>query len=185
MTKSDRLETERLLIFPLNYDQLVSYLKPGTALEEGLELEPVGRSVSTELAEAMRESILPAVADIAKNYLFSTLWTMVSKKDNQMVGDLCFKGEPGDSGEIEIGYGTYNEFQGKGYMTEAIGGMLNWAFLQAGVKAVIAETELSNFASHKTLQNNSFVKYKGVGEMLWWKLEKPRWQRLVNGTAKV
>lgn len=58
--------------------------------------------------------------------------------DNKMVGDLCFMGEPGESGEIEIGYGTYEEFRQKGYMTEAVGGMIQWAHGQPGVYAVLA-----------------------------------------------
>jgi ribosomal-protein-alanine N-acetyltransferase len=30
--------------------------------------------------------------------------------DNKMVGDLVIVGEPNADGEIEIGYGTYDEF---------------------------------------------------------------------------
>lgn len=41
-----------------------------------------------------------------------------------MVGDICIVGEPNASGEIEIGYGTYEEFQQKGFMTEAVGGII-------------------------------------------------------------
>ena len=36
-----------------------------------------------------------------------------------MIGDLCMVGEPNADGEIEIGYGTYEQFQGKGFMTKS------------------------------------------------------------------
>lgn len=66
----------------------------------------------TELKEALEQTILPNVADHTKNYLYSTLWTAISKAENKMIGDLCIVGEPNAAGEIEIGYGTYVEFQG-------------------------------------------------------------------------
>ena len=64
---------------------------------------------------------------LQRTYLFSTLWTIILKEENKMVGDLCFVGEPDAEGEIEIGYGTYDEFRKRGYMTEAVNGMINWA----------------------------------------------------------
>jgi len=36
-----------------------------------------------------------------------------------MVGHLCIVREPNAKGEVEVGYGTYDEFQNKGFMTEA------------------------------------------------------------------
>ncbi len=167
-----KLETERLLIFPLTHDQLILYLEGNNKLDEELNLKKGNQIISQELLEAFNETILPAVADKTKNYLYSTLWTIVSKEGDQMVGDLCFKGGPGESGEIEIGYGTHDEFQGKGFMTEAIRAVSAWAFNQPGVETILAETDRANLASHKTLQKNNFRQYKTVESMIWWKLEK-------------
>lgn len=44
-----------------------------------------------------------------------------------MIGDLCIVGEPNQEGEIEIGYGVYDEFQGRGFMTEIVAGIAIWA----------------------------------------------------------
>jgi [ribosomal protein S5]-alanine N-acetyltransferase len=167
-----RLETKRLVIFPLSYDQLVLYLQENNKLEEELNLKSGNENIPQELLDAFNETILPAVADTTKNYLYSTLWTIVSKEMNQMVADLCFKGEPNESGEIEIGYGTHDEFKGKGFMTEAIGAISAWAFSQPNVKTIVAETDQSNLASHRTLAKNNFKPYKKVESMIWWKLEK-------------
>ena len=89
-----------------------------------------------------------------------------------MVADLCFKGGPNAKGEIEIGYGTYPPFTGKGYMTDAIQVLVNWAFEQPGVKTILAETESTNTASHRTLEKNNFSPFKVKGEMIWWRLNK-------------
>ncbi len=89
-----------------------------------------------------------------------------------MVADVCFKGMPNAAGEIEIGYGTYDEFQGKGFMTEALGAMIEWAFSQPGVKTMLAETDQTNEASHRTLLKNNFKQDKEVDKMIWWKLDR-------------
>jgi len=167
-----KLETERLVIFPLSYDQLVLYLQGNNKLEEDLNLKKGNEKIPQELLEAFNETILPAVADNSRDYLYSTLWTIVSKEKNQMVADLCFKGEPSEHGEIEIGYGTHDAFKGNGFMTEAIGAIKVWAFNQPGVKTILAETDQNNLASHRTLAKNYFRPFKKVESMIWWKLEK-------------
>lgn len=90
-----------------------------------------------------------------------------------MVADFCFKGTPNRAGEIEIGYGTYEEFQGNGFMTEALGAMIAWAFSQPNVNTILAETDQTNEASHSTLVKNNFKQYKVVDAMIWWKLNRP------------
>ena len=167
-----QLESERILLFPLTYENLITYLQGENKLERELNLSDGDRTISPELIEAFHETILIAVADPGNNYLYSTLWNIVDKASNQMVGDLCFKGEPNANGEIEIGYGIYPPFAGKGYMTDAIRVILHWAFAQPGVKTVIAETESSNIASHRTLEKNNFRKYKVAGERYWWRCDK-------------
>ena len=88
-----------------------------------------------------------------------------------MIGDLCIMGEPNAAGEIEIGYGTYDEFRGQGLMTEMVSGMLSWAKSQSVVKAIIASTEKSNTASIRVLQKNNFQQTAENGDMLQWKMQ--------------
>jgi len=87
-----------------------------------------------------------------------------------MVGDLCIVGEPNEAGEIEIGYGTYDEFQGKGFMTEMVGGIIEWAKTQPFVKSIVASTNKTNTASFKVLQKNKFIKVGETDTLLIWKL---------------
>jgi [ribosomal protein S5]-alanine N-acetyltransferase len=165
------IQTERLILQPLNYEQLVKYIAADGSLENELHLNATSRTISPELKEALEQTILPKVADTSKNYLFSTLWTAILKVDNNMIGDACFKGEPNASGEIEIGYGTYDEFQGKGFMTEMVASMVTWAKMQLLVKAVIASTNKTNTASFRVLQKNNFMKVGETDTEFHWKLE--------------
>lgn len=165
------IETKRLILKPLTYDQLVKYAKCDNSLEEELKLNKTSRKISPELQEALEQTILPNVADQTKNYLYSTLWTAILKSENKMIGDLCIVGEPNAAGEIEIGYGTYDEFQGKGYMIEIVSGIIEWAKTQSIVKAIIASTEKTNIASFKVLEKNQFNKIGEKESLINWKRE--------------
>lgn len=165
------IETERLLLFPLAYEQLLKYVKNDYSLEAELQLNKTFRTISPDLLEALKLGILPNVMDKRKNPLYHTLWTMILKAENRMVGDLCFKGKPNNNGEIEIGYGTYEEDQGKGYMTEAVGAMIKWAATQPKVKYITAETETFNIASFKVLERNNFEKEKELNNLFFWRRE--------------
>ena len=163
------LETERLLLLPLNYEQLIKYIWLDYSLEQELRVKYHPRIVPPELLGTFEKVVLPRVADPKRNYLYSTLWLLVLKSENVLVGDLCFKGDPDAYGEIEIGYGTYPEYHGKGYMTEAINGMLHWASKQPDLKTVVAETEKNNVASMKILEYNEFVKYDQTEKLFKWR----------------
>ncbi len=164
------IETLRLTLKPLTYDQLLKYIRCDHSLESELGLNPSDRSIEPALVEALEQTILPHVADPARNYLFNTLWTAIDRDAQQMVGDLCFVGEPNEAGEVEIGYGTYPEFQGQGYMTEMVNGMVAWAKTQPGVRAIIASTDATNVASYRVLEKNHFVKTGEDSGMLKWRL---------------
>ena len=165
------IETTRFLLKPLTYTQLVKYAKCDNSLEQELGLKSSDRTISDELQEALQQTIMPNVADSRKNYLYSTLWTAILKAEKQMVADLCIIGEPNQNGEIEIGYGTYQHFQGNGFMTEIVAGIVSWAKTQPQVKAVVASTNKTNIASFKVLQKNNFLKINETESTLQWKLD--------------
>lgn len=165
------IETERLIIQPLTYEQLLKYTKCDNSLEKEMNLNQTSRIISPELKEAFEQTILPNVADKTKNYLYSTLWTAISKTEHKMVGDLCIIGEPNSAGEIEIGYGTYEEFRNKGFMTEIVKGIIDWAKSQPKVKSIIASTDKTNIASFKVLEKNRFVKNGETEMLINWKLQ--------------
>ena len=55
------VETERLVIIPLNYDQLRLYLKGNGKLERELRLTVSVRNVSEEVKQSVELFILPAL----------------------------------------------------------------------------------------------------------------------------
>jgi [ribosomal protein S5]-alanine N-acetyltransferase len=167
-----QLQTTRLYITPLTKEQLAFYTLTDCSLENSLEVKPILRTVPSFLADIINNKILPSVIDANENALYYTFWTIIDINENVMVADLCFKGPPNEKGEIEIGYGTYPAFEGKGFMTEAVGAMLIWAFAQPNVQIVTAQTAPANIASQKILTKNNFVKYGETTENILWRVDK-------------
>lgn len=60
------VETARLIIKPLNYEQLLKYLRVDNSLEQEFDLHDSARSLSPSLKEAFEQSFLPN-ADQTKN----------------------------------------------------------------------------------------------------------------------
>ena len=87
-----------------------------------------------------------------------------------MVGDIWIVGEPNSNGEIEIGYGTYDEFQKQGFMTEAVSGIITWAKSQPKVFSIIASTEKNNIGSFTILLKNNFLKIGETETLFHWQL---------------
>jgi len=164
------IETNRLILKPLTYQQMLKYIKNDHSLEAELKLNNSSMELSPLLKEALEQSIIPSLKDESNNYLFSTLWTVIHRKENRSVADVCFQGEPNEQGEIEIGYGTYEQHQGKGYMTEAVEGMVKWAVKHNRVKAVIASTDKTNTASYIILEKNDFIKIGESKQQFNWRL---------------
>lgn len=165
------IDTDRLVLKPLTYSQLAKYIANDGSLEQELKLRPSDREMSANLKDAFQQTILPNVREPFKNYLYSTLWTVILKEGNNMVGDICLVGEPNENGEVEIGYGTYPSFREKGYMTEAVGGMISWLKFEPGVKSIIAGTEKANPASFAVLKKNGFKEIGESEELLRWTLQ--------------
>lgn len=164
------VETNRLLIIPLTIDQLRLYLQANDLFEQSQGLTCTGRTVAPQVQNMVQQFTIRRMADaINDNYLFYTFWIVIEKSTQLIVAELGFKGEPTGLGEIEIGYGTMPRHQGKGYMTEAVAGMLNWCRERPDVRCLLAETDASNEASIKVLVKNNFTQYTRKGNMLWWK----------------
>jgi ribosomal-protein-alanine N-acetyltransferase len=163
------IDTGRLRIIPLNYNELGLYLQSKGRFEKFLKLTNTGRTLVPEIKKRVQEQVLPKMKAAGKDdYLFHTFWIVVDRSERVIVAELGFKGVPDTRAEIEIGYGTFPQQRGKGYMTEALGGMLGWAQARPDVKAILAETEETNLASIRVLQKNNFLITEKKRNMIYW-----------------
>lgn len=58
----------------------------------------------------------------------------------------------------EIGYMLLPDFQGKGYVTEAITEVVNYGFITMGLHSIEALIDPANLASAKVLEKCDFIK---------------------------
>lgn len=166
------IKTERLEIKPLSKEELVDYISADYSLETNLGLKHLKRFVLERIKNKIQNQIIPSIIKYPDNSLFNTFWIVIDFQKKSIVADICFKGEPNNFGEVEIGYGTYPEAQGNGYMSEAVKGIILWAFEQNNVKSIIADTDPENIASKKVLEKNNFIITSKTDKNISWKLEK-------------
>lgn len=161
------LRTERLKLVCVELEMML-LLKQGNKEEEFESM--MGYSINK--VEGLEKELIDAFSDLAlenpESKVWFQLWDIVLVQDNKRIGGALFKGGPNQNGEVEIGYGIDDEFQGRGYAKEAIGSIVKWAMKQEGVFAVIAETEKDNLASHKVLQHIGMLRYSETETDYWW-----------------
>ena len=173
------IETPRRTLLPLTRDQLRLHVADTTRLEVSLGLEKGHRKVVEPLTSVIVHFTVPRLRDPARDPLYHTVWIAIDRQNRQIVADAKFKGEPDETGTVEIGYGTYPAFQRQGYMAEMIGGLMRWAGDQPGVLRIVADTDAENVASQKVLEKNGFQLFDQVEDMLWWEYVFERQQSLM------
>lgn len=99
-------------------------------------------------------------------------WLVIEKMSGQVIGDAGFKGQPNADREIEIGYGLLERYWNKGYATETVNGLIEWAFNTGKVEKVLAETEPDNVGSIRVLEKAGMQQTKRTDEMISWEIKK-------------
>jgi len=165
------LETKKLKLIPLDDYNLRLLVKDRRKMERNLGVKITDTKLEESEIIALRTS-LQKVIENKEDYLWYTNWVIVLKKENRIIGGLCFKGSPDEKGKVEIGYGMQDEYRCKGYATEAVKELINWAFSFNNVTEVIAETEKNNLPSHRVLEKVGMEKYEENEKMFWWRINK-------------
>jgi ribosomal-protein-alanine N-acetyltransferase len=93
-------------------------------------------------------------------------------ENNQVIGDIGFKGKPNDKGIVEVGYGIIPEMQKKGIATEAVRAVIEWAFSSSKVKKVVAECLGDNVPSIRVLEKLGMRRTSSENGMINWELIK-------------
>ena len=165
------LETKKLKLIPLDAQNLRYSIEDHRKMERNLGVKITDIELEEPVKTAMKTS-LKMVLENKKDYLWFTSWEIVLKKENRIIGGLCFKGCPDEKGRVEIGYGMQDEYRCKGYATEAVKELINWAFSFNNITEIIAETEKDNLPSHRVLEKIGMQKCEENEKILWWKLDR-------------
>lgn len=87
------------------------------------------------------------------------IWYFVHTKNDKriVVGNGGFTGPANDRGIVECGYSILKPVQQNGFASEALAGLIDWAFTHEKVTRILARIVPNNFASKSVLEKNGFV----------------------------
>lgn len=140
--------TKRLNIYPASNEQMERLIAEQTL---------------PDLKDAYQQMLDGALAHPDQREWY-TIWNIErNDEDKAVVGHLSFRGLEAD-GILEIGYGTNVEYEGQGFMTEAVSAVVRWAATQDGVQLIEAETEENNAASKRVIQKSGFIPNGKMGD---------------------
>ncbi|MCP8967643.1 GNAT family N-acetyltransferase [Ectobacillus ponti] len=143
-----QLQTERLTLMPCTAEEVKKWSYPS------------GPHIEGHLRALQRDSSLYGWG------VWLAVW------HGEVIGDLGFKGKPDEQRTVEVGYGLLPAYHGYGLATEAVAGLIRWAFATGEAEAVRAECLKGNAASIRVLEKNGFSQTGADAEMLYWILEK-------------
>jgi len=173
------VETARLSLVPGSPDLSV-------ALIDGLD---AFNAISTiRLAEGYRdflvsdhvsEAWLTALRTRAEADVWQDGFFILERESGLAIGTAAFVGPPDASGTVEIAYAIVPTFEGRGFATEAAGGLIRYAEGTGRVHRIRAHTLPESNASTRVLEKCGFERVGVVEDpedgIIW------RWERRVPG----
>ena len=165
-------QTRRLLLVPLTLSQLQLCLTNMSALETELGLS-ISHDVITERVQRAIRMKIEKMTELEEGlHPWQTYWLIVISGENIGAGLAGFKGVPNESGSTEIGYGIAPSHQNKGYMSEAVKALVDWALEHPFCDTVTA-TEVKNPASHRLLEKLGAQLVEENKEASSWRISRP------------
>lgn len=151
------ITSERLRLIPLSSLKCVNVLEyylDNKAFHEGYAPTPPENYYTEEFwQQKIWRSLQDWQKDSAYRFLISPL------KEDTLIGHInltqVFRG-PFQNGIL--GYSMHKDFQGQGFMTEAVGALVEFSFEKLKLHRVQAATLLDNKGSQKVLEKTGFTK---------------------------
>ncbi|MFN4144284.1 MAG: GNAT family N-acetyltransferase [Runella sp.] len=167
------LETPRLRLIALTFEQLRLHATDYTALQHSLGLTPYEMHLEppfqAEFDDALVNYWLPETAANTSHYQWFTNWLIVLKSASKVIGGIGVTGLPDEQGETEIGYSIAPDYRGRGIATEAVMYFSEWVFRHPNAHTLIARTPTETLASQRVLTKAGFSKINEENHVILWK----------------
>lgn len=170
------LETERLFLRRINENDAEEVL----ALRGNPEImKYIPRPLAKTKEEAL-EHIAMIEDKIVNNIGIN--WGITIKGNDKIIGIIGHYRIQPENHRAEIGYMSLTEYNGKGYITEAIKAVVEYGFEEMNLHSIEAVIDPDNIASEKVLQKNGFVKEAHILENELW--EGKFWDTVIYSLLK-
>lgn len=154
-----KLKSQRTDIIPLCLKELKSLIRSRANFETtsnytltGLELPDTYKEELTEIMERNPSAWL----NNNKDYLFYTLWLMVERETQTIIGQFTFNGLPNSNGEVEVFFSVEEHHRQKGYANEVMLKILEWGEVSNLFRVVLIEADFDNKAAMASLKKLGF-----------------------------
>ena len=180
------IHSERLRLIPLDNQLLDTWNNQGRkALTQKLGLNPTEWRMSDfdrdETEDALQNFWLPMTAQYTENFFWYTTWEIVLTSENVSVGGIGFAGFPDQEGVTMVGYFIDGNHREKGYATEALNCLIDWAKLEPSHKTIIADTPFFNLPSQNVLKKVGFREFGiGVTEHIRQQIQLKKWRLVIR-----
>ena len=150
------IETDRLILRQFKYSDDDAMLKYWIADEkiQSMYSEPVYTT-----KEEVKELLDKYISSYAKDDYYR--WAIISKDNNECIGQIAFFLVDSKNHFAEIEYCVANEYQNRGYMTEAVNALLDFGFNKIGLHKVQISTKEINKQSQRVIEKSGFT-YEGT-----------------------
>lgn len=145
------IKTERLTLnqVELNDAEFILFQRSSPEVTKYIRREPYTK---VEQAIAFIEMITQQFTEKQ-----SYTWALRNPETNEMLGSICLWNFSEDGKTAEIGYDLHPNFQGKGFMNEAMQATINYGFNELNLNQIEAFTSKYNETSKKLLTQNNFI----------------------------
>lgn len=153
------IKTGRLRLIPLNANMLEALSRGRDQLEQLLGLQPSALQMSSGMEEEIEEALefwREFTRSHPDQYYWGTNWEIVLEAENRTIGGIGMGGPPNKHGQVTVGYHIDVRQHRRGYGTEALAGLRDWAMQQAECTSMVAFTPVENLPSQKVLSRCGF-----------------------------
>ena len=145
MQRPPNIQTERLILvalLPEDIEALMAHDYGRFAALSGFTFSP-GNSDIGDLAWHL------TAIQADDGHLPWRMRVIVERSSKTVVGSINLKGPPSAAGDVEIGWGLFENARRRGYATEASAAVIQWARQQPGVSSISATIPDDNYPSQR------------------------------------
>ncbi|HCU07516.1 MAG TPA: GNAT family N-acetyltransferase [Clostridiales bacterium] len=189
--KGIRIETPRLFLREYEWSDLHHHHTLISDPDIMYYIQDVFTHSLAESRENLRQAIL-AIAEPAR----SKIYLVIQTREGSYVGGIGYTvSEESPAGKrVEIGYFTDPEYWGKGYVREALGALMEYAFTRDGVYRIDGTCIQKNTRSARVMERCG-MRPEGVRRAYEWHVDslksrcyygllKEEWEENHNGSSK-
>lgn len=156
------LRSERLTLVAATAGLVGADLAGASELAGALDAEVSAEWPPELFSSAVMQLIRAQLNDPAEQG-WSAWYLVAPENEVSTVVGLCqFKGRPDQEGMVEVAYSILPSFRNRGYATEAVARLVEWAFGHRNVTGIVAETLPHSKRSIRIMEKNGFV-FEGPG----------------------